>query len=112
MAVDLHASRPNLIPAPGPLVRVLLPSVLVSLIPIVITSAGSLERRFAWAFACVVLCAGFIVCLVAILHHHAAGHCAECDYDLTGNTSGVCPECGSPVNDPERSVFASIFDPG
>lgn len=25
------------------------------------------------------------------------GHCAYCDYDLTGNTSGVCPECGTPV---------------
>ena len=23
--------------------------------------------------------------------------CAECGYDLTGNTSGTCPECGSPV---------------
>jgi uncharacterized paraquat-inducible protein A len=25
----------------------------------------------------------------------ALGHCPSCDYDLTGNTSGVCPECGS-----------------
>jgi hypothetical protein len=24
-----------------------------------------------------------------------SGHCHECGYDLTGNTSGVCPECGS-----------------
>ena len=23
-----------------------------------------------------------------------AGHCEKCKYDLTGNTSGVCPECG------------------
>lgn len=23
--------------------------------------------------------------------------CAQCTYDLTGNTSGVCPECGTPV---------------
>ena len=22
------------------------------------------------------------------------GHCVKCGYDLTGNTSGVCPECG------------------
>ena len=21
-------------------------------------------------------------------------HCRRCDYDLTGNVSGVCPECG------------------
>jgi hypothetical protein len=26
-----------------------------------------------------------------------AGCCPNCHYDLTGNTSGVCPECGLPV---------------
>lgn len=26
-----------------------------------------------------------------------AGHCVKCDYDLTGNTSGVCPECGTEI---------------
>ena len=25
------------------------------------------------------------------------GHCQSCGYDLTGNTSGVCPECGTDV---------------
>ena len=25
------------------------------------------------------------------------GHCPKCNYDLTGNTSGLCPECGRPV---------------
>ncbi|HXE54845.1 MAG TPA: hypothetical protein VN541_17625 [Tepidisphaeraceae bacterium] len=25
------------------------------------------------------------------------GHCIRCGYDLTGNISGVCPECGTPV---------------
>lgn len=24
--------------------------------------------------------------------------CAKCGYDLTGNTSGVCPECGIPIS--------------
>lgn len=24
-----------------------------------------------------------------------AGHCSKCDYDLRGNTSGRCPECGT-----------------
>jgi hypothetical protein len=27
------------------------------------------------------------------------GLCAECGYDLTGNVSGVCPECGMGVQD-------------
>ena len=26
------------------------------------------------------------------------GHCQSCGYSLTGNTSGVCPECGTAVN--------------
>ena len=26
-----------------------------------------------------------------------AQHCSSCLYNLTGNTSGVCPECGTPV---------------
>ena len=28
-----------------------------------------------------------------------SGLCSVCSYDLTGNTSGVCPECGTPVAD-------------
>lgn len=27
--------------------------------------------------------------------------CAECGYDLTGNRSGSCPECGRQVRDPK-----------
>jgi hypothetical protein len=27
-------------------------------------------------------------------HRPLPGHCRGCGYDLTGNTSGVCPECG------------------
>jgi hypothetical protein len=26
------------------------------------------------------------------------GHCTKCGYDLTGNVSGRCPECGSAVD--------------
>jgi hypothetical protein len=25
------------------------------------------------------------------------GHCRKCGYDLTGNVSGVCPECGKRI---------------
>ncbi len=25
------------------------------------------------------------------------GHCTKCSYNLTGNTTGVCPECGTPA---------------
>lgn len=29
--------------------------------------------------------------------NHNIGRCAQCDYDLRGNVSGRCPECGTPV---------------
>jgi len=28
---------------------------------------------------------------------HPKGHCQKCGYDLTGNESGICPECGSKI---------------
>ena len=35
--------------------------------------------------------------------HTVAGHCPRCDYDLTGNTSGICPECGTTVSEPVKA---------
>ncbi|UCG15461.1 MAG: hypothetical protein JSV19_09200 [Phycisphaerales bacterium] len=29
---------------------------------------------------------------------HPRGHCQSCGYNLTGNVSGVCPECGEPTS--------------
>lgn len=31
-------------------------------------------------------------------------HCRYCGYDLTGNVSGVCPECGQQINGPAGSA--------
>ena len=28
---------------------------------------------------------------------HVQGYCAACGYDLTGNQSGLCPECGTVI---------------
>jgi hypothetical protein len=30
------------------------------------------------------------------------GYCRSCGYDLTGNESGMCPECGTPIPDAMR----------
>jgi len=38
---------------------------------------------------------------VVATHRRATGTCPICSYNLTGNTSGVCPECGTPI---EKSV--------
>ncbi len=43
--------------------------------------AGSLRRRF----------------------RRRGGHCPACDYDLAGNTTGLCPECGSNAPPPASS---------
>lgn len=32
--------------------------------------------------------------LMARRHEIPPGHCQRCGYDLTGNASGICPECG------------------
>jgi hypothetical protein len=37
------------------------------------------------------------VWLVARKRRQIAGHCVKCGYNLTGNISGVCPECGKPI---------------
>lgn len=34
--------------------------------------------------------------------------CERCSYDLTGNVSGVCPECGTPI----RRYVPPFPDPG
>ena len=34
---------------------------------------------------------------VRVGRHRRRGRCLSCGYDLTGNTTGVCPECGTPV---------------
>ncbi len=56
----------------------------------------AVQGMFAW-----------IVILAGRRAHHAwlvrhdprfrLGHCRSCGYDLTGNLSGACPECGAPV---------------
>lgn len=58
-----------------------------------------------WPIACAfwfvpgVAAAAMIGAPFLVLRRRAptAGHCTQCSYDLTGNTSGRCPECGEPV---------------
>ena len=42
----------------------------------------------------------------------AVGRCSACSYDLTGNASGVCPECGTLIESarthPIRATAASF----
>jgi hypothetical protein len=72
-------------------------------------SGGGHMQLYATAMVCddgVKIPAWFIVLLTAILplwwvrtirHKSKGPGCLVCGYNLTGNTSGVCPECGTPV---------------
>jgi hypothetical protein len=44
--------------------------------------------------ALIAVSAAAIRCLT---RRHKVGFCSRCGYDLTGNVSGVCPECGTAV---------------
>jgi hypothetical protein len=39
----------------------------------------------------------FIWAVRKFRRHPSAGHCDGCGYDLRGNASGACPECGRPL---------------
>ena len=49
--------------------------VVFAAYPVIIFMQGSLQR----------------------LRRRRKGLCVTCEYDLTGNISGVCPECGTPI---------------
>jgi len=38
-------------------------------------------------------------------HRAKQGHCRKCRYNLMGNTSGVCPECGTPITDEQQKMI-------
>jgi hypothetical protein len=55
-----------------------------------------------WLLACVLALLPAVWIVTSIRAHGQArhrrlGHCLRCNYDLTGNVSGRCPECGTPI---------------
>jgi len=48
-----------------------------------------------------------LIVLIAKLRQVPPGHCRKCRYDLTGNVSGVCPECGTEIRQrlPDRPIL-------
>lgn len=53
--------------------------------------------------ACPIVASGTLCRVAAIVgikyssHKSPLGHCKHCGYNLTGNVTGICPECGKPV---------------
>jgi hypothetical protein len=63
---------------------------------------GVTPRRIfglCYSFAGVLLVIGFLYWALRKPEEKDDGypHCTECDYNLTGNVSGVCPECGEQI---------------
>jgi uncharacterized paraquat-inducible protein A len=42
------------------------------------------------------------------LRNDGIPRCRQCRYILTGNTSGICPECGTPVSEAARAARATV----
>ena len=75
------------------------------------------ERICLWVTTCITLNRWFIAALLIIypafvirneyhrwqLQRAAAHPCPTCHFDLTGNQSGTCPECGSAITQPPPS---------
>ena len=56
-----------------------------------------------WApTALLLICLALAVALRAHRHRRClrTGLCIQCGYNLTGNESGICPECGRPIRPP------------
>ncbi len=61
-----------------------------------------------WGYLCLLTVFGIPILLVVIFwtmerigflpQRHAAGACRNCGYNLTGNVSGRCPECGRSID--------------
>jgi len=69
------------------------------------TGVGTEAERHAWGVPLWVVVMGFgvlpgiwAVGWVKRKRRRRAGECVGCGYDLTGNVSGVCPECGSAID--------------
>ena len=63
-----------------------------------------LQQPFLVILAVVMIVPSWIATIVSFwlsgrfFKRHSPGCCRHCDYDLTGNVSGVCPECGAPIS--------------
>ena len=60
-----------------------------------------------WLLFCVTACTPLIQAGRWVARHWRrsllAGLCSSCGYNLTGNTSGICPECGTPIDEAARA---------
>jgi hypothetical protein len=62
-----------------------------------------------FAFACILFRLGSLMVVRTWIRKIVLDHgplCSSCGYNLTGNISGVCPECGIPIVQPTHHPVA------
>ena len=77
-------------------VLVTLLAVRVGLSTIPPNGAGPLPVA-AWLIVFLAAIAAPNALLWYLLRRYPPGHCPRCGYDLIGNTTGICPECGTGI---------------
>ncbi len=60
---------------------------------------GTAIKVGIWLAACLIICIASVPAAkwATVSLRRAQNHCIRCDYDLTGNQAGFCPECGLPT---------------
>jgi len=71
---------------------------------LVALTTGTLRELVVLSISAAILSALAARVFLPSARSRASGQCAKCGYDLTGNESGVCPECGVPVDARAKSV--------
>ena len=86
--------------------------LLIGVSPVVLLSAYCRSWLFPWSYSgfviSVVVPAGAFIGMSRILNRalkdiyprYPTHHCQKCGYNLTGNVSGICPECGTRIEQP------------
>ncbi len=73
------------------------------------SSTNTVVNAFAirlWLLATLLACFPTIAFgrgIICRYRFRTSGKCFNCDYDLTGNTSGICSECGTPISKQEAA---------
>jgi len=72
-------------------------SILIATLTATVLSSFAFSSVWTFLIPPVVLVASTIVLYFILPDEPLVGSCVTCNYDLTGNVSGTCPECGTPI---------------
>ena len=85
------------------------PNTIVGVIFPRIEPAFSSQMLLVPLWLAVVVAGGACICLFRLTRTNAPSEssCSNCSYQLRGNLSGICPECGSPVPEAQMRKIAN-----